>query len=98
MQSPFGSVSLVAQAYERELRAEAARTRSVPMAETGRDGGESAPGRYRRAVGGPVRAWQLFESAGDPRRRQLECLVGRSDGRSGSRAETSRHRAAGRIR
>ena len=75
MQSPFGSVSLVAQAYERELRADAARTRSVPMAGTGRDGGESAPGWYRRAGGGPGRAWQRFESAGGPRRRQLERLV-----------------------
>ena len=76
MQSPFGSVSLVAHAYERELRADAARTRSVPMAETGRDGGESAPGRYRHAVGGgPVRLWQLFEGTGVPRRRQVERLV-----------------------
>ena len=75
MQSPFGSVSLVAHAYERELRADAARMRSVPMAETGRAGGESALGRYRRAVaGGPVRLWQRFEGTGGPYRRQLERL------------------------
>jgi hypothetical protein len=51
MQPQFGSVSLVAATYERELRADAARVRSVQVARTGRNGRRVSLGWCGRAVG-----------------------------------------------
>jgi hypothetical protein len=65
MQSPFGSVSLLAEAYERELRADAARVRPVKIGNAGEATEGTTPGRIRRAIGsGLVRAGQRLQGAG----------------------------------
>jgi hypothetical protein len=51
MQSQFGSLSLVAQAYERELRADAQRVRPMRNGEVGGEATWAVLGRVRRAVG-----------------------------------------------
>lgn len=51
MQSQFGSVSLVAAAYERELQADAARVRPVRSGETGEFAASTLLNRFRRSIG-----------------------------------------------
>jgi hypothetical protein len=64
MQSQFGSISLVAAAYERDLRADAARVRPVRIA--GVDGAGRL-GRVRDAVGrGLVRVGQRLQGTRSP--------------------------------
>jgi hypothetical protein len=69
MQTQFGSMSLVAQAFERELRADAARTRSAPTADVGRTEGRLVRGwTCRVARAGVVRVRRCFGSTGVARR------------------------------
>ena len=64
MQPQFGSVSLVANAYERELRADAARVRPIRRGEAGRRAASAPLARCRVAVGaGLVRVGGRLQGA-----------------------------------
>ena len=64
MQPQCGSVQMVASAYERELRADAARVRPIRGGEAGGIVAPTLPGRVRRAVGvGLVRMGERLQGA-----------------------------------
>jgi hypothetical protein len=70
MQPQFESLRLSAQAYELRLRADAARTRSIPNIESSRHQGDSMSSRIVRAINGVVGFSRRFERTGalPPRR------------------------------
>ncbi len=64
MQPQFGSVQMVAGAYEQELRADAARVRPTRRGEAGGIAAPTLPSRVRRAVGaGLVRMGERLQGA-----------------------------------